>query len=162
LIPVDTEISSYRNENSVIQNLNRETDTRMGTSTGHHPSLRPSSLIEHPPTPTRRQLTLESQQQQQQQDRTRDDFLPHEVDRYDRIWGDMTARMGDLDTLAAKRATDTPVASEVHSEPVERLREAQIRLVETWAASESRLSQSSLLEKLAKSAAGFRFPLQWN
>ena len=68
----------------------------------------------------------------------------------------MAARMGDLDTLATKPATDMRLVSEAHAKSVEQLREAQIRLAETWAGSESRLgsTQSSLLEKLANSAAG--------
>lgn len=65
--------------------------------------------------------------------------------------------MGDLDTLANKSGTDMGVVSEAHAKSVEQLREAQILLAEAWAGSESRLgsSQSSLLAKLANSAAGF-------
>ena len=121
------------------------------------PSLlqqRPSSVIEHPPPPPRRQVTHDSQHSQQD---TRDEFLPQDVDRYDRIWGDMVSRMGDLDALANKPATDMRLVSEAHAKSVEQLRDAQIRLAEAWAGSESRLgsSQSSLLAKLANSAAGF-------
>jgi len=68
----------------------------------------------------------------------------------------MASRMGELDNLATKPATDMRLVSEAHAKTVEQLREAQIRLAETWAGSESRLgsTQSSLLEKLANSAAG--------
>lgn len=67
--------------------------------------------------------------------------------------------MGELDSLATNPATDMRLVSEAHAKSVEQLREAQIRLAETWAGSESRLgsSQSSLLEKLANSASGFVF-----
>jgi len=87
---------------------------------------------------------------------SRDEFLPQDVDRYDRIWGDMAARMGDLDTSITRPATDIRLVSEAHAKSVEQLRDAQIRLAETWAGSESRLgtNQSSLLAKLAQSAAG--------
>jgi Disordered region of unknown function (DUF5315) len=86
----------------------------------------------------------------------RDEFLPQDVDRYDRVWGDMAAKMGDLDRLAARPESNMRLVSEIHAKRVEQLREAQIRLAETWAGSESRLgqSQSSLLEKLANSASG--------
>ena len=69
----------------------------------------------------------------------------------------MATRMGDLDTHATKPATDMRLVSESHAQFVEQLRESQIRLAETWAGSESRLgsSQSSLLAKLANSAAGY-------
>lgn len=92
---------------------------------------------------------------------TPDGFLPLEVDRYDRIWGDMATRMGDLDTVANNSAADIRLISEEHSKKVEQLRDAQIRLAETWAGSESRLgtNQSSLLVKLANSASGYRFRL---
>ena len=87
----------------------------------------------------------------------RDEFLPQDVDRYDRIWGDMAAKMGDLDKLATRPESNMRLVSEIHAKRVEQLREAQIRLAETWAGSESRLgsTQSSLLEKLANSASGF-------
>jgi Disordered region of unknown function (DUF5315) len=94
---------------------------------------------------------------------SRDGFLPQEVDRYDRIWGDMAARMGDLDSLVTKPATDMRLVSENHAKSVEGLREAQIRLAEAWAGSESRLgtSQSSLLAKLANSAAGYKITISY-
>ena len=68
----------------------------------------------------------------------------------------MAARMGDLDMLITAPSTDLRLVSEAHAKCVEQLRETQIRLAETWAGSESRLgeSQSSLLAKLANSAAG--------
>ena len=68
----------------------------------------------------------------------------------------MATRMGDLDTLTTAPSTDLRLVSEAHGKSVEQLRDAQIRLAETWAGSESRLgeSQSSLLAKLANSAAG--------
>jgi hypothetical protein len=86
----------------------------------------------------------------------RDDFLPQDVDRYDRICGDMASKLGDLDRLATRPESNMRLVSEIHAKRVEQLREAQIRLAETWAGSESRLgsTQSSLLEKLANSAAG--------
>jgi len=64
--------------------------------------------------------------------------------------------MGDLDTSITRPATDIRLVSEAHAKSVEQLRDAQIRLAETWAGSESRLgtNQSSLLAKLAQSAAG--------
>ena len=129
-------------------------------------SLRPPSLLEHPipSTPPRRQLpltTTTTTSAAAADPHTRDAFLPQDVDRYDRIWGDMAARMGELDTLATKPATDMRLVSEAHAKSVEQLREAQIKLAETWAGSESRLgsTQSSLLEKLANSAAGYMSPL---
>lgn len=69
--------------------------------------------------------------------------------------------MGDLDSLVTKPATDMRLLSENHAKSVEALREAQIRLAEAWAGSESRLglNQSSLLAKLANSAAGYKPPL---
>jgi Disordered region of unknown function (DUF5315) len=116
---------------------------------------RPSSLLEHPFASPQLQVTVDTQQEEPQH--TKDQFLPQDVDRYDRIWGDMAARMGDLDTHATKPPTDMRLVSEAHSKCVEQLRETQIRLAETWAGSESRLgsSQSSLLAKLANSAAGY-------
>jgi hypothetical protein len=64
--------------------------------------------------------------------------------------------MGDLDTMSSP-ATDMRLVSENHAKCVEHLRDSQIQLAETWAGSESRLgmSQSSLLAKLANSAAGY-------
>jgi hypothetical protein len=110
---------------------------------------RQTSLLEHPP---RRQPV----QSPDDKGYTRDEFLPQDVDRYDRIWGDMATRMGDLDTLTSP-AKDMRLVSEIHAKCVEQLRDSQIRLADTWAGSESRLgmSQSSLLAKLANSAAGY-------
>jgi Disordered region of unknown function (DUF5315) len=120
--------------------------------------LRPSSILEHSPAPPKR----ESLEDSSQQSHTRDEFLLQDVDRYDRIWGNMAARMGELDSLATGPATDMHLVSEAHAKSVEQLREAHVRLAETWAGSESRLgsSQSSLLAKLANSAAGFVFYFQ--
>jgi hypothetical protein len=110
---------------------------------------RPTSVVEHPP---RRQPVQSTEDKLH----TRDEFLPQDVDRYDRIWGDMATRMGDLDTMSSP-AIDMRLVSENHAKCVEQLRDSQIRLAETWAGSESRLgmSQSSLLAKLANSAAGY-------
>lgn len=143
--------------NSTGQPASPRTSTYSLQTFSRPPSLqqqRPSSIIEHPPPPPRRQVAHDSQHNQQD---TQDAFLPQDVDRYDRIWGDIAARMGDLDTLANKPATDMSLVSEAHARSVEQLREAQIRLAEAWAGSESRLGsgQSSLLAKLANSAAGF-------
>lgn len=68
--------------------------------------------------------------------------------------------MGDLDTMSSP-ATDMRLVSENHAKYVEQLRDSQIRLAETWAGSESRLGvhQSSLLAKLANSAAGYALGL---
>lgn len=68
----------------------------------------------------------------------------------------MAARMGDLDTLASP-STELAVVTEMHAKMVEDLRGKQILLAESWAGSEERLgsSQSSLLSKLANSAAGY-------
>ena len=75
----------------------------------------------------------------------------------------MAARMGDLDTFVSKPATDMRLVSENHAKSVENLREAQIRLAEAWAGSESRLgtTQSSLLSRLANSAAGYVILVGW-
>jgi len=110
---------------------------------------RPSSVVQKPPS------VLDSKQFIEEH--TRDEFLPQDVDRYDRMWGEMAARMGDLDTLITAPSTDLRLVSEAHAKCVEQLRDSQIRLAETWAGSESRLgeSQSSLLAKLANSAAGY-------
>jgi len=132
--------SSSRNSGSVysLQTLSRPSSLR------HHPN----SAIEATAPPRARQATEEAQ--------NRDQVLPQDVDRYDRIWGDMATRMGDLDTISSRPATDMRLVSEAHAKCVEHLRESQIRLAETWAGSESRLgsNQSSLLAKLANSAAG--------
>ena len=95
--------------------------------------------------------------QESKQAQSSDEFLPQEVDRYDRIWGDIATRMRELDTVTTKPATDMRVVSEAHAKRVDQLRDAQIRLAEAWAGSESRLdtNQSSLLAKLANSAAGY-------
>lgn len=68
----------------------------------------------------------------------------------------MAARMGELDTLA-NPTNELALVTEAHAKAVERLRENQILLAETWAGSEERLGsrQSSLLAKLANSAAGY-------
>ena len=65
--------------------------------------------------------------------------------------------MGELDTLTTAPAIDMRLVSEAHAKRVEQLRDAQIRLAEAWAGSESRLgtNQSSLLARLANSAAGY-------
>ena len=140
--------SSSRNSAYSLQTLSRPSSLQQ----------RPSSILEHPSgiTPPR-QLPLDTRRQSL----ARDEFLPQDVDRYDRIWGDMAARMGDLDTHATKPTADMILLSEAHSKCVEQLRESQMKLAETWAGSESRLgsSQSSLLAKLANSAAGYIFPL---
>jgi hypothetical protein len=66
--------------------------------------------------------------------------------------------MGDLDTLA-NPSSDFAVVTEMHAKMVEDLRGKQVLLAETWAGSEERLgsSQSSLLSKLAHSAAGYDY-----
>jgi len=114
----------------------------------------PSSLADRPPRRTQPQPPATASQE----DPSRDAFLPQEVDRYDRIWGDMASRMGDLDSLADVRPTsELALVTEGHARAVEALREKQVLLAETWAGSEERLgnSQSSLLAKLANSAAGY-------
>jgi len=75
----------------------------------------------------------------------------------------MAARMGDLDTLVRQPTTDMRLISENHAKSVENLRETQIRLAEAWAGSESRLgtTQSSLLSRLANSAAGYVMSVGW-
>lgn len=68
----------------------------------------------------------------------------------------MAVRMGDLDTLA-NPSSELAVVTEMHAKMVEDLRQKQVLLAESWAGSEERLgsSQSSLLSKLANSAAGY-------
>ena len=121
---------------------------------------RPSSNQVHPPStlhnltdaaPNLRRLS------EQRDQSVEDDLLPQDVDRYDRIWSDLAARMGELDTSTRESPSDIHLISEAHAKAMEQLRETQIRLKETWAGSESRLdsSQSSLLTKLANSATEF-------
>lgn len=128
---------------------------------------RPSSIIEHPssildrpfnPRPTTTAPPFRPLAASPATEPSRDAFLPQEVDRYDRIWGDMAARMGDLDTLA-NPSSELAVVTEMHAKMVEDLRAKQVLLAETWAGSEERLgsSQSSLLSKLAHSAAGYDY-----
>ena len=64
--------------------------------------------------------------------------------------------MGDLDTLA-NPSSELAVVTEMHAKRVEELRLKQVLLAESWAGSEERLGsgQSSLLSKLANSAAGY-------
>jgi hypothetical protein len=125
---------------------------------------RPSSIIQRPSSslPDRPPRRTQPPATASQEDPSRDAFLPQEVDRYDRIWGDMASRMGDLDSLADVHPTsELALVTEGHARAVEALREKQVLLAETWAGSEERLgsSQSSLLAKLANSAAGY---VSWN
>src|SRR5579859_5806779 len=147
--------SSSRNSSYSLKTLSRPSSTIQ----------RPSSLLDRPllqPTstapPPRRQPATNTPgpAEDPASDISRDAFLPQEVDRYDRIWGDMAARMGELDTLA-NPTNELALVTETHARAVERLRENQILLAETWAGSEERLGtrQSSLLAKLANSAAGY-------
>src|ERR1700737_1891316 len=106
--------------------------TSTGRTASSHNSIyslqtlsRPSSTIEHPVPPLPRQP--------EETHHPRDQFLPQAVDRYDRIWGDMAARMGDLDTLASPPSTGMRLVSDTHAKCVEHLRENQIRLAENWA-----------------------------
>lgn len=126
---------------------------------------RPSSIIQRPSSlPDRPPRRAQPTATPSQEDPSRDAFLPQEVDRYDRIWGDMASRMGDLDSLAdVQPSSELALVTEGHARAVEALREKQVLLAETWAGSEERLgsSQSSLLAKLANSAAGYVFRNPW-
>ena len=70
--------------------------------------------------------------------------------------------MGDLDTLA-NPSSELAVVTEMHAKRVEELRLKQVLLAESWAGSEERLGsgQSSLLSKLANSAAGYDESVTW-